>query len=114
MGPHPTVSAYDGGNVILDRLAADEREALLPELAVCLDEEGTVLQARDQPIDMVHFPIDTVYSVVVELGPGQMYEVDIIGRESAVGAELAIGAHVASRTVLCQAGGRVVQLPHAQ
>lgn len=114
MGPQLTVSAYDGGNVILDRLAAGERQALLPGLVVGLDEEGNVLQARDQPIEAIHFPIDTVYSIVAELSPGQMYEVDVIGRASAVGAELALGAQVASRTVLCQVGGRVAQLSHAQ
>jgi CRP-like cAMP-binding protein len=114
MGPHITESAYEGGNVILDRLTADERQALLPDLTVFFEEEGSVLRARDQPIEAVHFPIDAVYSVVVELGPGQMYEVDLIGRASAVGAELALGAHVASRTVLCQGSGYVAQLPSAQ
>ena len=114
MGLQPTVSAYDGGNVILDRLAADERQALLPGLTVSPDEEGNVLYARDQPIETVHFPIDAVYSVVAELDHGQMYEVDVIGRASAVGAELALGAHVAARTVLCQAAGHVAQLPSTQ
>jgi CRP-like cAMP-binding protein len=105
------VSAYCGGNEILDRLPPHEREALLPLLHVYDDEESNVLRTRDEPIETVHFPIDAVYSVVVELSQGHTYEVDVIGRGGVVGAEIAIGAHRALRTVLCQAGGRVAQLP---
>jgi CRP-like cAMP-binding protein len=47
----------------------------------------------------------------VELSQGHTYEVDVIGRGGVVGAEIAIGAQRALRTVLCQAGGRVAQLP---
>lgn len=105
---------YEGGNDILDRLAPDDREAVLSQLVVYFEEEGNVLRTRDRPIDTVHFPIDSVYSVVVELGRGQMYEVDAIGRSGAIGAELALGAQVASRTVLCQVAGRVAQVPTPQ
>jgi CRP-like cAMP-binding protein len=107
-------SAYSGGNAILDRLSTPEREALLPHLHVYDDEEANVLRARDQPLDTVHFPIDAVYSVVVELAQGNMYEVDVIGRAGVIGAEIAIGARVASRTVLCQAAGRVACVPSNQ
>jgi len=109
-----SVGAYRGGNAILDRLAPDEREALLPQLSVCFEEEANVLHRLDQPIDAVHFPIDAVYSIIVELAQGQMYEVDVVGRVGVIGAEIAIGAQMASRTVLCQAAGRVARLPSDQ
>jgi hypothetical protein len=105
MDTHPLASAYCGGNAILDRLSPHEREDLLSHLSVYIEEEGSVLRARNRPIDAVHFPIDAVYSVVVELSQGHTYEVDVIGRTGVVGAEIAIGAEIASRTVLCQAGG---------
>ena len=111
MDLHPSASAYHGGNTILDRLDRSEREALLPHLHVFDEEESNVIRTRGQPIEAVYFPIDAVYSVVVELSQGHTYEVDVIGRGGVVGAELAIGAHRALRTVLCQAGGRVAQLP---
>ena len=111
MDPNPPASAYCGGNAILDRLSPHEREELLPHLSVYLEEKGSVLRARDGPIDAVHFPIDAVYSVVVELSQGHTYEVEVIGRGGVVGAEIVIGAEIAARTVLCQAGGRVAQLP---
>ena len=110
MNPHPPERAYSGGNAVLDRLSPGEREDLLPLLGVSLEEEGSVLRARDQPIDAVYFPIDAIYSVVVELAQGHTYEVGIIGRGDVVGAELAIGAHVTSRTVLCQAAGDVAHI----
>jgi hypothetical protein len=110
MDSRPPASAYRGGNEILDRLSQREREALLPHLHVYDEEEAHVLRTRDQPIETVHFPIDAVYSVVVELSQGHTYEVEVIGRSGVVGAEYAIGAQHALRTVLCQAGGRVARL----
>jgi len=41
---------------------------------------------------------------------GDAYEVSVIGREGVVGAEIVLGAQIAPRTVLCQAGGRVAYL----
>lgn len=106
-----TERAYEGGNAILDRLPLAERSALFPGLTVVDDEETHVLRARDQPIDEVYFPIDSVYSIVVELSQGHTYEVDVVGRDGVIGAEVAIGARVAARTVLCQVGGSVARVP---
>jgi CRP-like cAMP-binding protein len=114
MDSRPLASAYSGGNAILDRLSPLEREVLLPNLRIYGDEEASVLRTRDQPLDTVYFPIDAVYSIVVELARGNMYEVDVIGRAGVIGAEIAIGARVASRTVLCQAAGRVACAPSDQ
>jgi CRP-like cAMP-binding protein len=102
---------YAGGNAVLDHLPADERAELLPHLRVSTEEETRVLRSRDQPIEAVHFPIDCVYSIVVELAHGHTYEVDVVGRGGVIGAEVAIGARMAARTVLCQVGGRVARLP---
>jgi CRP-like cAMP-binding protein len=106
--------AYSGGNAILDRLNPADRASLLPGLSVIFEEEASVLHARGQPIGGVYFPIEAVYSVVVELERGQMYEVNIIGRGGAAGIELALGARAALRTVLCQAPGRVAHIPRAE
>ena len=114
MDPQAAAGAYPGGNAILDRLTPAERAALLPGLSVFFEEESSVLHARDEAIGGVHFPIDAVYSVVVELERGQMYEVDVVGRAGAAGIELALGARAARRTVLCQASGRVAQIPGAE
>jgi hypothetical protein len=113
MDPQPE-RAYPGGNAILDRLTPVERADLLPGLNTFFEEESNVLHERDEAIGGVHFPIDAVYSVVVELERGQMYEVDVVGRAGAAGIELAIGARSAMRTVLCQAAGRVAHISGAE
>ena len=105
---------YLGGNIILDRLSPEERKVLLPGLNVSFEEEGSVVRVRDEVIEGIHFPIDAIYSVVVELSQGNMYEVDVIGRGGGVGIEVALGALTASRTVLCQAPGSVAQVPNNQ
>jgi CRP-like cAMP-binding protein len=111
MDSRPSTRAYAGGNAILDLLSPGEREYLLPHLSVFTDEEASVVRRRDQPIDAVHFPIDAVYSVVVELAQGYMFEVGVIGRDGAVGAEIAIGARISSRAILCEAAGSVAEIP---
>ena len=63
-----------------------------------------------QPIDAVHFPIDSIYSIIVELTGGEAFEVGVVGRDGMVGAELAIGTGVAARSVICQAAGRVASI----
>jgi CRP-like cAMP-binding protein len=106
--------AYVGGNAILDRLTSAERADLLPQLSMVFGEEASVVHTHGQAIGDVHFPIDAVYSVIVELERGQMYEVNVVGRAGAVGIELALGARAAARTALCQAAGRVARIPSAE
>jgi hypothetical protein len=75
--------------------------------------EATVTRSRECRIDGVHFPIDSIFSVVVEMARGDAYEVGVIGREGVVGAEIVLGTEIAPRTVLCEAGGRVAFLGRA-
>lgn len=102
--------AYEGGNVILDQLSPQSRRELEPHLRVFFEDEATVRVFRDKPIDMVYFPIDAVYSIVVDLSNGNSYEVDVVGRDGMVCSEIALGAEIAPRTILCQAEGRAVRL----
>lgn len=110
MESRQSAGVYGGGNAILDQLSERERKELLPHLSVYVAEETSVLYNRDQLIEAVYFPIDAIYAVVVELPRGFTYEVDLIGRNGAVGVELAIGAQRAARTVLCEAGGYVARM----
>jgi CRP-like cAMP-binding protein len=105
---------YTGGNSILDCLSEAERAALMPGLRVAFDEEASLLQQRNESIAAVAFPIDAIYSVVVELPDGDAFEVDLIGREGVAGGEVALGAPAAARSILCEAGGRVAHLPSEQ
>ena len=74
-------------------------------------EEASSGISRGEPITAAYFPVDTVFSVLVEFAGGDCYEADTIGREGLVGGELILGADVASRSVICQVGGRFAQMP---
>jgi CRP-like cAMP-binding protein len=105
-----TRGPYKGGNAVLDRLSPELRAELEPHLTVFFEEEATVRISRDERIEMVYFPIDAVYSVIVDLSSGNAYEVDVIGRDGMVCSEIVLGAEIAPRAVLCQAPGHVARL----
>jgi CRP-like cAMP-binding protein len=96
---HDTTSErYDGGNRLIDDLPAADREA----------SSGV---SRGDRITAVYFPIDAVFSVLVELAGGDCYEVDTVGHGGLIGGEILLGVKVAPRSVICQVGGRCVQMP---
>ena len=101
---------YGGGNTILDRLPAAELAAFQSHLNVYAEDESAVAQRFGHPLAGAYFPIDAIYSVVVELSNGDAFEVGVIGRDGLVGAELLIGATLAARSVICQGEGRVAYL----
>jgi CRP-like cAMP-binding protein len=101
---------YVSGNRILDDLPPADRSEVTSQLAVFHHSDTSLVWLRDAPIDAVYFPVDAVYSIVVELARGTAYEVATVGRSDVLGAELLIGAEVAARTALCQVGGRVARM----
>ena len=109
MDSEEPVGRYEGGNILLDQLSADLRLEIVPYLSVFFESEAIVRVYRDQPIDAVYFPIDAIYSIVVDLS-GNSYEVDVVGRDGMVCSEVALGAEIAPRTILCQAPGFVARL----
>jgi CRP-like cAMP-binding protein len=106
--------AYGGGNAILDELSGAELDPLRPYLHVYDEDESAVVQRCNQRIAGAYFPIDSIYSVVVELANGDAFEVGIVGRDGMVGAEILIGAMEAGRSVICQGEGRVAYLDAAK
>lgn len=104
------IGPYEGGNAVLDRLSPELRDELRPHLGVFFEEEATVRVFRDEPIETVYFPIDAIYSVIVDVSNGNAYEVGVIGRDGMVCSEIVLGAELAPRTVLSQAPGQVARL----
>jgi CRP-like cAMP-binding protein len=94
-----THASYDGGNRLIDGLPPAERG----------EASGGI--SRGEPITAAYFPIDSVFSVLVELDGGDCYEADSIGHEGFIGGELLLGAAAAARSVICQIGGQVAQMP---
>jgi CRP-like cAMP-binding protein len=102
---------YDGGNRVIDGLPPADRDAVVEHLTMMTAEEASAGIGRGEPIAAVYFPVDAVFSVLVELSGGDCYEVDTIGRRGLIGGELLLGAEVASRSVICQVAGRFAQMP---
>ena len=108
--PETTLDRYEGGNRLIDGLAIPDREAVMEHLTMMLAEEASSGVARGEPVTAVYFPIDAVFSVLVELSGGDCYEVDSVGHGGFVGGELLLGIDVAPRSVVCQIGGRFAQM----
>ncbi len=106
-----TNEPYEGGNRLIDSLPAADRDVLFQHLTMMIADESSSGVSRGERISAAYFPIDAVFSVLVEVNGGQCYEVDTIGRGGFVGAELLFGVEVASRTVICQIGGRFAHMP---
>ena len=108
--PH---ARYDGGNRLIDGLPATDRAEIVGHLTMMTadDESGGI--SRFEPITAAYFPVDTLFSVLVELNGGDCYEADTVGREGLIGGEVLLGADVAARSVICQLPGRFAQMPVA-
>ena len=104
---------YEGGNRLLDGLSRTGRLGIVSNLAVLTAEEPSHGLARGEAVASVSFPIDAVFSVLVELHDGESYEVDTVGRSSLIGGEMLLGAPIAARSVICQLGGRFARMPVA-
>jgi CRP-like cAMP-binding protein len=101
---------YDGGNRLIDGLPAADRAEVIRHLTMMTAEEASGGISRGERIEAAYFPIDAVFSILVELSGGECYEADSVGRDGLIGAELVLGADVASRSVICQVGGRFAQM----
>jgi CRP-like cAMP-binding protein len=110
MNPTP-FARYDGGNRVIDGLPPADRDEVIEHLTMMAAEEASAGIGRGGQITAVYFPIDAIFSVLVELAGGDCYEVDTIGSQGLIGGELLFGAEVASRSVICQASGRFAQMP---
>jgi CRP-like cAMP-binding protein len=89
------------GNLFLDNLPVAVLEALRSTLKQISLENGRVLFDRDEAIDMVIFPINSILSVVLEMADGDTAEVGIIGREGMSGLPIVLGiSRLNQRTVV--------------
>jgi CRP-like cAMP-binding protein len=102
---------YDGGNRLIDGLPAAERDGVLRHLTLMTADEASGGISHGDRIAAAYFPVDAVFSVLVELSGGDCYEVDSVGCGGLIGAELVLGVETAARSVICQIEGRFAQMP---
>ncbi len=97
----PSATAYTG-NLFLDHLSPNTREALLASLVPVSLKLGTVMYDRNDPIDKVLFPIGGILSVVLEMSDGDTAEVGIIGKEGMSGLVVALGMATSNQRTVVQ------------
>jgi CRP-like cAMP-binding protein len=100
----------NGGNTILARLPATERERLAGFLEPVDLYFGQVLVEFDNPIEHVYFLETAVTSTVVRTSHGETLEVGIMGAEGFVGLSLLYGVQRSNSTVVVQIPGRAMRM----
>ncbi len=101
---------YPGGNLLIDGLPPADRDEVLRHLTMMTADEASSGISRGERISAAYFPVDTVFSVLVEVAGGDCYEVDTVGRGGLIGGEVLLGAEIAARSVICQIAGRFAQM----
>src|SRR5262245_290513 len=97
--PHKT-------NRLLDALPAVARQAVASRLTHTeLKQEQIIFDVREV-VTEVHFPIDTVISLVIPLATGEIVETAMTGRDGVVGAAAALNGRVSLNRAVVQISGQ--------
>jgi len=107
MADHPT------GNFLLDRLAADDLQRLLPHLTEISLVQKQTLNLPGQLIEHVYFPISAIASMIASPDEGAAVEVGVIGREGLIGTPVLLGSETASNEAYVQIAGTALRMPTA-
>jgi CRP-like cAMP-binding protein len=92
-------------NHVLASLAASDGDALLPHMKTISLSQGKVVAEAGKQIDTILLPHSGIVSVVVGLATGEVIEIGMIGRESVLGASVAIDDGLFLNQAIVQVGG---------
>ncbi len=99
---NPPSAAQATGNLFLDHLPASAMETLRPSLWRVEIKSGTIIYERDEVMDKVFFPANSILSVVLEMSDGDTAEVGIIGREGMSGLSIVLGTSLSQQRTVVQ------------
>jgi CRP-like cAMP-binding protein len=99
---------YMTGNLLLDALAAEDRERLLAQMSTVAFKQGDVLAEAGDRLSFVQFPVSGVLSHVTLFDDGSSTEAATVGREGVVGAFAAAGSGVARSHVVATCPGEAL------
>jgi hypothetical protein len=108
------MESYQGGNRVLDRLPERELAVLAPALAVMAVRLREAAWTAGEPFAHMIFPIDAVYSVLVDFGDGRTAEVGTVGNEGLLPIALTAGVLLSHRTAICQLAGRAARISRSE
>ncbi|MUL78608.1 Crp/Fnr family transcriptional regulator [Mycobacterium sp. CBMA226] len=98
-------------NAVLATLDASRLDRLLPHIQIDFSPIGHVAQRAGNALSHIHFPLDSVYSVLAESQHGVGIEVGTVGSEGLVGIAGHLGARNSRQTVVCWCAGDTAYLP---
>lgn len=101
-------------NAILDAATTAEFGRLQPFLRSVVMPLGTTMHQAGQGVRSVLFPTSGVISMVARMQDGAAVEVGIIGNETMLGFDLAMGGTTIANTAVAQQAGACLRLPAAK
>jgi CRP-like cAMP-binding protein len=97
-------------NLILNNLAQDEYERLLPSLEFVDLPLGVILYKSGDTIEHVYFPSNGIVSLVTHMKDGTTIEVGIIGNDGMVGIPVLLGDDIAFEEAIVQMAGSAMRM----
>ena len=91
---------------LLDLLPAEVRDRLQSQMRRVSLEIAETLVWPDEPIEAVHFPIDSVVSVITHGEGGESVEAGLVGREGVAGLPLFLRQKTTPHLLVCQVPGQ--------
>lgn len=101
----------DSGNVLLDRLPAEEYDLLAPMLQKVSLTLRQVVHQADADIAHVHFPTTSLISLMMVLQEDDPVETATVGRDGFVGLSVWLGVDASPHRAICQMGGESLRVP---
>ena len=97
-------------NRILDALPAEERDRLFPYLTLVEMPLGMVLYESGEVQRHIHFPTDSIVSLLNVMKDGASAEIAVVGNEGAIDVSLFMGGETTSSRAIVQSAGFAYRL----
>jgi CRP-like cAMP-binding protein len=99
------------GNHLLDALPSDDRAAVVAVASAFSPSQGKVVYQQGGDVAFVYFPIDAMYSLVLNLDSGEKAEVATVGNEGFVGLPVFFRLRRSPYDAMLQVLGEALQVP---
>jgi CRP-like cAMP-binding protein len=97
-------------NQLLAALSPDERDRLFPHLRLVTMPLGKVLYESGDVQRYVHFPTDSIVSLLYVMESGASAEVAVVGNEGVIGIALFMGGETTPSRAIVQSAGHAYRL----
>jgi CRP-like cAMP-binding protein len=101
---------HPGQNRLLAALPAADQERLYPALELVAMKLGEVLYESGSRLSHVHFPTDSIVSLLYLMEDGASAEIAVVGNEGMVGVSLFMGGETTPSRAVVQSGGFAYRL----